>query len=135
MSEVNVFFIASRRKLRFPSTKGDLMVEQLWDLPLVSKSGTDLNTIAQAVSRELKGMEEESFVEVRPNPRRGDLEVMLEIVKAVITTKQAENKAATEQAAKESLRNRLRDAIEAKEEQQLGEMSIGDLKAQLAALG
>jgi hypothetical protein len=131
----NMFLIASRHKFRFPSSKGDLTVEQLWDLPLISKTGVDLNTIAKSVSRELKGMEEESFVEVRSNPRRGDLEVMLEIVKTVISTKQADNKAATDRAAKESLRSRLRDAIDAKKDQQLGEMSIEELQAQLDAIG
>lgn len=130
----NIFILASRKKFRFSSSKGELSVEQLWDLPLVSKTGFDLDTIAKTVSRELKGMEEESFVETRSNPRRGDLEAMMEVVKTVIATKQADNRTATEKAARDSLRSKLREAIETKKDRQLGEMSIEELEAQLAAL-
>ena len=64
--------------------KGQLTTEQLWDLPLQARSSLDLNTVAVEVNRELKGLAEESFVETRSNPRRGELEIMLEIVKFVI---------------------------------------------------
>lgn len=134
MSESNVFLIASRRKFRFPSSKGELMVEQLWDLPLVSKTGFDLNTVAKTINRELKNMEEDSFVEVSTNSRQKDLETMLDIIKTVISIKQSDTKAATDRAAKESLRHKLREVIEAKKDQQLGELSIAELEAQLAAL-
>ena len=42
---MNLFEIASRKKLRIPTTKGDLTVEQLWDLPLKS-TGLSLDKIA-----------------------------------------------------------------------------------------
>jgi hypothetical protein len=134
MSE-DLFIAATRKKFRFPSDKGDLSVEQLWDLPLKARSGFDLDTVAISVNATLKGLAEESFVEVSSNPRRKDLEDMLEIVKYVIQAKQAEAKAATDRVAKAALKRKLQDAIEAKEGQALLGSSLEDLKAQLEALG
>jgi hypothetical protein len=132
MSEL--FITASRKKFRFASERGDLVVEQLWDLPLVSKNGFNLNAVAIAVNSELKSLAEESFVETSSNPRRRDLENMLEIIKYVIATKQEEAKAASERAAKQSLKHKLQEAIEAKEKEGLFTASLDDLRAQLAAL-
>lgn len=135
MSESNLFITASRKKFRFASERGDLTVENLWDLPLTSKNGFNLNAVAIGVNAELKGLAEESFVETSTNPRRKDLENMLEIVKYVIAVKQEEAKAATERVAKQELKRKLREAIEAKEGEALQSASLDDLKAQLAALG
>ena len=77
MSE-NLFLLASRKKFRFPSVKGDLVVEQLWEMPLTSKNGFSVNDVAMAVKKELRTLEEDSFVEVSPNPRRDDLGAMLD---------------------------------------------------------
>lgn len=135
MSESNLFITASRKKFRFASERGDLTVENLWDLPLTSKNGFNLNAVAITVNAELKSLAEESFVETSTNPRRKDLENMLEIVKYVIAVKQDEAKAATERVAKQDLKRKLREAIEAKEGEALQSASLEDLKAQLAALG
>lgn len=135
MSDSNLFITASRKKFRFASERGDLTVENLWDLPLTSKNGFNLNAVAIRVNAELKDLAEESFVETSTNPRRKDLENMLEIVKYVIAVKQDEAKAATERVAKQELKRKLREAIEAKEGEALQSASLEDLKAQLAALG
>jgi hypothetical protein len=130
-----IFIEATRKKFRFPSEKGELTVEQLWDLPLTSRNGFNLNSVAIAVNTELRGLTEESFVEVNPNPRRSQHPDMLEIIKYVIATKQEENKAANERAAKETLKERIREAIAAKRNEQLNSTSLEELEAQLAALG
>lgn len=135
MSESNLFITASRKKFRFASERGDLTVENLWDLPLTSKNGFNLNAVAIGVNAELKGLAEESFVETSTNPRRKDLENMLDLIKYVIAVKQDEAKAATERVAKQELKRKLREAIEAKEGEALQSASLEDLKAQLAALG
>lgn len=135
MSDSNLFITASRKKFRFASERGDLTVENLWDLPLTSKNGFNLNAVAIGVNSELKSLAEESFVETSTNPRRKDLENMLEILKYVISVKQEEAKAATERVAKQALKRKLQEAIEAKEGEALQSTSLEDLKAQLAALG
>lgn len=135
MSEISEVFIkATRKKFRFPSDKGELTVEQLWELPLTSRNGFNLNSIAIGVNTELRSLTEESFVEVDPNPRRSQLRDMLEIVKYVIATRQAEAKAANEKVAKAALRENLREALAAKKTEQLNSLSVEELEAQLAAL-
>lgn len=128
------FIQATRNKYRFPSDRGELNVEQLWDLPLTSRNGFNLNAVAIAVNTELKGLSEESFVETNDNPRRNLLSNMLDIVKYVIAVKQSEAKAATEKAAKESLKKQLQEVIAVKRNEQLASTSIEELEAQLAAL-
>jgi hypothetical protein len=135
MSEFYIFVTASRKKFRFASERGELTTENLWDLPLTSKNGFNLNSVAIAVHTELKSLSEESFVEVSTNPRRKELEDMLEIVKYVISVKQNEAQLATERVAKQELKRKLQGAIEAKEGEALSGASLDDLKAQLAALG
>lgn len=128
MSEINLFYIASRNKFRFPSSKGDLTLEQLWETPLTSRNGYSVNDIAIAVNSELKSLEEESFVETSSNPRRTELRQMLDLLKTVIAIRQQENAEATEAARKASLRKQIMETIEAKEKDQLSSMSIDELK-------
>jgi hypothetical protein len=126
---MNIFETAARKKLRFPSTKGELTAEQLFDLPLVQ-----LDTVARSIHSELKSITEESFIDVKPDPRRPELETKLEIVKHVIAVKVKERDdaiAAQERAAK---RRKLLDAIAAKEDEALTTASKEDLLKQLAAL-
>lgn len=128
MSEINLFYIASRSKFRFPSTKGDLTVEQLWEMPLTSRNGFSVNDVAIRVNSELKSLEEESFVETSSNPRRTELRQMLDLIKTIIATRKQENEEATEAARKASLRKQIMDTIATKEKDQLSTMSIDELR-------
>lgn len=134
MSEVNLFLLASRKKFRFPSDRGDLTVEQLWDIPLTSRSGFSVNNIAIAVNNELKSLEEESFVETSQNPRRDDLRAMLDILKAVIAIRQEEAKKRSEAAERASMRAQIQEAIEAKKREGLASASLEELQSKLAEL-
>lgn len=133
-SKDELFMIASRKKLRFTSDRGDLVVEQLWDMPLTAKNGFSLNSLAIAVNKELKSYEEESFVETSTNPRRNDLAIMLEILKIVIAIKQKEDKDRKEAASRAAMRQQIREAIEAKRQEGLSSLSLEDLEARLAEL-
>lgn len=135
MSDQNLFLEATRKKYRFQSERGELNVEQLWELPLNSKNGFNLNAVAITVNSELKSLTEESFVETSSDPNRAILQGKLDVIKAIIAIRQEENKAAVDKFAADSLKKRLKDAIAAKEEQELLSGSVDDLKAQLAALG
>jgi hypothetical protein len=134
MSEVNLFLLASRKKFRFPSDRGDLTVEQLWDIPLTSRTGFSVNNIAIAVNSELKSLEEESFVETSQNPRRDDLRAMLDILKAIIAVRQEEAKKRSEAAERASMREQIREAIEIKKREGLASASLEELHAKLAEL-
>jgi hypothetical protein len=135
MSEVNLFLLASRKKFRFPSERGELTVEQLWDIPLTSRGRTfSVNNIAIEVNRELKSLEEESFVETSKNPRRDTLRAMLELLKTVIAVRQEEAQKASDAAERATKRQAIMEAIEAKEKEGLQSASLDELKLQLAAL-
>lgn len=126
---MDIFEIAARKKFRFPSNKGELTAEQLWDLPL-----TGLDATARSVNAELKGITEDSFINVKPDPRKPDLETKLEIVKHVIAVKiQAQNDVAAAKDRAEK-RRKLLDALAAQEDKALSSMSKDDILKQLAAL-
>ena len=61
---------ASRLKLRFNTAKGDITVEDLWDLKLESRNGFDLESVAQSLNRAVKRV-------VRKVLLRGEMPKML----------------------------------------------------------
>ena len=76
---MNLFEIASRNKLRVPTTKGDLTVEQLWDLPLKSANGLSLDSIAIALNKQLES-KATSFVDEVQAPESSNTKVLFDIV-------------------------------------------------------
>lgn len=131
---MNLFEQASRTKLRFPSSRGELTVEQLWDLPLQSKSGFDLDTIAKAVNKDLKSRGEESFVSASTDPVKTTLELSLEILKHIIQSKQEENSARLNEAKVRQERERIAGLIDKKQNEALEGETLEQLQARLAAL-
>lgn len=130
-----MYKFASQNKLRFPSLRGDLITEQLFDLPLKSNSGFDLDSVARAINNSIKEIGEESFVDNNSNnPLKKTLECSLEIVKDVIKTKQEENATRLSKIKKTEERKKILDAMNAKKEQQLSQASLEDLEKKLAAL-
>jgi hypothetical protein len=133
---MNIFERAARSKLRFPSLIGDLTAEQLFDLPLISKGNrASLDDTARSVNRELKDLAEGSFVEVKPDPRKTELELRLEILKHVIEAKLAEKAAAEARAANMERKRKLLDALVAKDDQALAGMTREEIQAEIAKLG
>lgn len=130
----NIFEYATRNKLRFASTKGDLTIEQLWDVPLRSRDDFNLNYVAKAASKAFKEISEESFVETKKTPEHTRREMTLEVVKYVIDTKLAEEKAAEERAAKKQEKEKLLKILAEKQEGKLSELSEKELQKRIAAL-
>lgn len=130
----NMFMQATRIALRFPSNKGPLTVEQLWDLPLQAKNSFDLDTVAKRVNAELRALSDDSFVETRSNPAKAEKALALEIVKAIIAYKQGENSAARAAAANKDMRDRLLAIRAEKQAENLKGMTLEEIDAQIAAL-
>ena len=131
---MNIFEQASREKLRFSTNHGGLTVEQLWELPLQSKSQFDLDNIAKNVYHDLKGRAEESFVATSADPMKARLELMLEILKHIIAVKQQENAAKANQARIDQERARIAEIIDKKQGAALENETLEQLQARLAAL-
>jgi len=131
----DMYKFAAQNRLRFPSVRGDLTVEQLFQLPLKAQNGADLDSVARAISNQLKSVSEESFVEdPTSDPKKTALVMSLDVVKDVIATKQAENRAALARQNRTIERNKILDAISAKQDKALTESSLDDLKKKLAEL-
>ena len=130
----NLFLQATREKFRFESSKGDLSVEQLWGLPLTSRTGFDLDTVAKAVNANLKSSNEESFVNVSNNPTVSRLQAQLEVVKAIIEVKLAQADAAKKRAEKFAERQRLMEVLHSKKDQELQGLSVEEIERRLSQL-
>jgi len=133
---MDIFEQASRQALRFPSPVGHLTTEQLWDLPLTGQTEgrANLDSMARAFHSELKSLEEVSFVDVRPNPRKAELELQFEIVKHIIDVKLAERDAAKRAVEARERKELLLATLASKQKDALAAMSEEELKAELGKL-
>jgi hypothetical protein len=138
MSDLTVigalFMQASRDAFRYPSPNGELTTEQLWNLPLTSTRAhqASLDDVARGVYDELQAVTERSFVNTKPNPKKPILEAKLEIVKAIITVKQAENaeKVAKQAAASEAAK--LEAILDTKKAADLQNLPTEEIEKRLA---
>jgi hypothetical protein len=134
MSEINVFEQASRLKLRFQTTVGQLSVEDLWELPLQHQSRPNLDDLAKGLNRELKDVRnDESFV--KPEVKGSELlELRFAIVKHIIDVKVLERDARQQQAKKAEEKQKLLALLDQKENQALESLSVDEIRARIAAL-
>jgi len=130
----NIFEYATRNKLRFRSLRGMLDIEQLWDVPLRSRDGFDLNAIAKGASKALKEISEDNFVETSKTTEHTRSEMSLEAVKYVIDVKLAEEETAKTRAAKKQEKEKLLSFLAEKQDGKLSELSVEELQKRIAAL-
>lgn len=131
---MNIFEIATRKAFRFQSPKGLLTVEDLWNLPL-SKGTANLNDIAISINRRIKASAEESFVAAAGQKRvDSDDVLMLEILKHIISVRQAEDEARTTANAKAEQRRKLQELIDRKKEGELEGKSIEELQQMMDSM-
>jgi hypothetical protein len=134
MTTTNIFEYATRNKLRFQSTRGEISTEQLWDVPLRSKDDFNLNTIAKAANKALKDATEESFVETTRTALHVRLETALEVVKYVIEYRLDEENAAKKRAENKKQEEQLLEILAEKQVGKLSALSESELKKRIAAL-
>lgn len=130
----NYFEYATRQKIRFQSTRGELTVEQLWDVPLRSRDDFNLNVVAKTANKAFKDISEESFVETTRTVAHTRLEAALEIVKYVIETKLNEEAAAKKRADNATEKSKLLKILAEKQDGQLSELSEKELQKRISAL-
>lgn len=120
-----------KAKVRFQTKIGQITLEDLYDLPLISDTGKpDLNSIAQALSTESKTFTEENFVNCKPSGVKEELaRKKLEAVKAIIADKQAALQEAADKKAKADQKRLILELISQKEGESLKAKSIDELKA------
>lgn len=127
------FVLASKAKLRFPSNRGSLQTDDLWDMPL-----KDLDTLAVAADAAIEKAGGKSFLENpdrRVTAERAEQGLRLEVLKLVIEARQAENKQRRTKAELAARRQFLQNLKDKKQIDQLESLSVEEIDAQLAALG
>lgn len=131
---INIFEYATRNKLRFATVRGELSVEQLWDVPLRSRDDFNLNSIAKGVSKLNKEISEDNFVETVRTSVHVRCETALEVVKHVIETKLAEEKAAATRSERKQEKEKLLSILAEKQDGKLSELSEKELQRRISAL-
>lgn len=131
---IDLFVFATRNKLRFASSRGELTIEQLWDVPLRSRDDFNLNTIAKAVNKALKEVSEESFVETTRTATHTRWEAAMETVKYVIDVKLVEEATAKNRSEKKQEKEKLLGILAEKQAGKLSELSEKELQKRIAAL-
>lgn len=130
-----MFEKASRIGLRFDTPQGLLTVEDLWKLPLTStRTGrANLDDIAVALFRQLKESDTESFVK-KIATKSDTTQLAFDIVKHIIDVRMAEDEAAAAQRANKEKKRRILEIIAQKEDAQLFDASLDELKAMAETL-
>ena len=129
----DIFEQATRKKLRFTSSVGDLTAEQLWDLPLTHKSRPNLNDLAIATAKELRDLGDFSFVDVKPDPRKDVLTLQLAIQKRIIEVKMAEAEADRAANQKKAMKEELLEIKADRQKEARKGMSDEELDALIVA--
>lgn len=125
-TEINLFEIATRQKLRFKANNGQVSVEDLWDLPLVQ-----LDTMAKELRRQTRDTEESFIENVKVDKT---LETRFEIVKHVIRVRMEERQAKQDAKDRDARRKVLLEQIENRQQAELASKPLAELQAELAAL-
>lgn len=129
----DIFHYALRNKLRFKVQRGTITTEQLWDLPLNSRTGDSLESVARDLYAEISSLPAVPFTTTAPVTQT-HAERRLEVVKAVIADKQKEASARAEATLRAQEVERLRDALAQKKGEALASMSIEEIEARLKEL-
>ena len=124
----DIFEKASRLKLRFETSKGSLLTEDLWSLPLES-----LNTLAKSANKRVKAADEENFISKR---QAADVAAQLEldIVKRVIEVRLKEAEDAKTKAQRREELQYLRELKAKKQTAKLESLSEEELDKRMAEL-
>ena len=124
MTTENLFEMATRNKMRFPSTKGELSVEDLWDL-----SDKDLDVVYKNLKdQEVKSSEESLLDDANVDPK---LTAAIGIVRYIFTTKRKEKLAEKERINKKLKQKKYIDALSKKQDEAIEKMSEAELRAMI----
>ncbi|AUS02906.1 coil containing protein [Vibrio phage 2.275.O._10N.286.54.E11] len=126
----NIFALATRQKLRFPTHKGNATVEDLWDLPLDSARGTSINSLYVEIDAALKETQVSGLV-AKPTKGSEVLTLKRDILKEIFEVRDAEQEAAKAAQDDKAHNQRILALIAEKELAAEGELSIDELKAKL----
>ena len=118
----NIWIEALKKKYRF-EFKGLINLEDLFDLRLV-----DLDYIYKNLKRDENDLQVESLLDASKNPLKRELEIKINIVKSIFEMKEAEIEKTKIALANKAQRDKILAIIENKQDQELSEKSIEELR-------
>jgi hypothetical protein len=118
----NIWIECLKNKFRF-EFKGLINVEDLFDLTLA-----DLDTIYKSLKKEENDLQGDSLLDNDENPKVREVEVKIEVVKAIFDMKKADIARAERALANKAQKDKILAIIEDKENQELSEKSIDELR-------
>ena len=116
---------AVRQKLRINTPKGNLGIEQLWDL-----SVTELDQIAVALDEQWKESGKKSYLKVK-SAKDKKIKLMRDIVVDILETKVEEQENAASAQEKKAHNQKIEALIQKKKDESLENLSIEELEKQL----
>ena len=125
--EKNIFEMAARCKYRFPY-RGNISVEDLWDLPVKALDG-----IFKTLNAEVKQSQEESLLENK-SPEDEVLANKIAIIRHIVAVKQEEASALKDLREKSAKKQKILELMEKKDNEALEQMSKEDLQKMLENL-
>lgn len=134
---MSIFEQASRAKIRFQTQVGQVSVEDLWELPLTSKTGkANLDDIARGLNKSLKTADDDTVSFVNKSQKTGTSQVELdqlrfELVKHVIGVRLEENEKRANAQANAEKRQRILQIMEERQENSLRNASDEELSKML----
>lgn len=124
---MNLFEISTREKYRFPY-KGQISVEDLWDV-----SATGLDGIFKALKAQAKKSDEEGLLSHKTSADT-ELDNKIEIVRYIFGVKMAEKAKREEAVKRKAEKEKLLEILSEKEDNALKNLSIDELRARIAAM-
>ena len=118
----NIWVECLKNKFRFVF-KGLISTEDLFDLTLA-----DLDAIYKSLKKEESDLQGDSLLGNDENPKVREVEVKIEVVKAIFDMKKAEIARAERALANKAQKDKILAIIEDKENQELSEKSIDELR-------
>lgn len=120
--------LASKKALRFQTSKGNLSVEQLWDL-----SRAELGRCIKEVKKVLSGNDNDDDLSFLSETSKVDAtqQLRFDILKDIYLTKQAEAEALRNKAEVKAHNEKILTLIAKKQENALESLSIEELEKQL----
>jgi hypothetical protein len=116
---------ASKLRLRFQTTRGTLSTEQLWDLSL-----TELDSLAVSLETDYKNSKGKSFLAAKTKKDK-TIKLQFDIVLDILTTKVEEAEVERAAADVKEHNQKILSLIKRKEDAELEELSLDELKEQL----
>jgi hypothetical protein len=135
--EQNIYKEATRKKLSFSTFKGEIKVEDLWSLPLISNRANELtlDVIATDLANKLSQQKVSSVVNPEKKSKEMELlELRFTILKDVIATRKEEISAYEKEEQRIADAKKIKEMIANKQDESLNKLTIEELQARLNML-